>query len=77
MAELMILQSPGALLLSAAAVILCLIDKRTKASRGWLTLLSALLAVLGAGLDLLQGAPLREAAALVTVFLLLNLGVKE
>lgn len=77
MAELVILQCPGALLLCAAAVLLCLFDKKTKASRGWLTLLSAVLAVLAAGLTLLQGAPLREAAALLTVFLLLNLEVRE
>ena len=77
MAEFLILQSPAALLLCGAALFLCLFDKASRASRGWLSLLSGLLAVMAAGLDLLMGADLREAAALLTVFLLLNMGVKE
>ncbi len=77
MAELVILQTPAALLLCAAALFLCLFDRKKKASRGWLSLLSAVLALLAAGIDLLRGASLREAAALLTVFLLLNLGVRE
>lgn len=77
MAELVILQSPAALLLLAGALFLCLFEKANRAGRGWLSLLSALLAIVGVGLDLLSGASLREAAALLTVFLLLNMGVKE
>lgn len=77
MAELVILQSPAVLLLCGAALFLCLFDRAARPSRGWLTLLSGLLAMLAAGLDLLLGAALREAAALLTVFLLLNLGVRE
>lgn len=77
MAELVILQSPAVLLLCTAALFFCLFDKKTRASRGWLTLLSGLLAVLAAGLDLLQGASLRETAALLTVFLLLNWEVRK
>ena len=77
MAQLMILQSPAVLLLCGAALFLCLFDKASRASRGWLSLLSALLALLAAGIDLLAGADLREAAALLKVFLLLNMGVKE
>ena len=77
MAELVILRSPAVLLLCGAALFFCLFDKAARASRGWLTLLSGLLAMLAAGLDLLRGADLREAAALLTVFLLLNLGVRE
>ena len=77
MAELVILQSPAVLLLCGAALFFCLFDKAARASRGWLTLISGLLAMLAAGLDLLQGADLREAAALLTVFLLLNMGVRE
>ncbi len=77
MAELVILQTPAALLLCAAALFLCLFDRKKKASRGWLSLLSAVLALLAAGIDLLRGASLREAAALLTVFLLLNMGVRE
>ena len=77
MAQLVILQTPAVLLLGAGAVFFCLFDKASRASHGWLTLLSAVLAILAAGLDLLHGADLREAAALLTVFLLLNMGVKE
>ncbi len=75
MAEWLILETPAALLLCTAALLLCLFERRTRAGRGWLGLLSAALAILGVGLDLLVGASLREAAALLTVFLLLNLEV--
>ena len=77
MAELVILQSPAVLLLCGAALFFCLYDKAIRASRGWLTLLSGLLAMAAAGADLLLGADLREAAALLTVFLLLNMGVEK
>lgn len=77
MAELVILQCPAALLLLAGALFLCLFEKKYRAGRGFLSLLSALLAILGVGVGLLCGASLREAAALLTVFLLLNMGVRE
>ena len=77
MAEFVILQHPAALLLCGAALFLCLFDRLHRASRGWLSVLSAALAILGLGLDLLQGADLREAAAIAMVFLLLNMGVRE
>lgn len=77
MAEFVILQVPSALLLLAGAVFLCLFEKANRAGRGFLSLLSALLAIMGVTLDLLNGATLREAAALLTVFLLFNLEVKE
>ena len=77
MAELVILQTPAVLLLCGAALFLCLFDKLHRASRGWLSVRSAVLAILGLGLDLLQGADLREAAAIAMVFLLLNMGVRE
>lgn len=77
MAEFVILQNPAVLLLCGAALFLCLFDKVHSASRGWLSVLSAVLAILGLGLDLLRGADLREAAAIGMAFLLLNLGVRE
>ena len=77
MAEFVILRSPAVLLLCGLALFLCLFDRRHRASRGWLSVLSAVLAILGLGLDLLNGAELREAAAIATVFLLLNMGVRE
>ena len=73
MAEFMILKTPAALLLCGAALFLCLFDRARHASRGWFSVLSAALALLGVGVDLLHGADLREAAALLTVFLLLHL----
>ena len=77
MAEFVILQTPAALLLCGAALFLCLFDRARHASRGWVTLLSTALALLAVGLDLLNGADLREAAAILMVFLLLNLEVRE
>ena len=41
MEEFVILQSPAALLLCGAALFLCLFDRLHRASRGWLTVLSA------------------------------------
>lgn len=77
MAEWVILQVPAALLLGAAALFLCLFEKNTRAGRGWLSILSAALALASVGGDMLFGASLREAAALLTVFLLLNMEVRE
>ena len=77
MEEWMILQTPTALLFCVAALLCCLLEKLRRFGRGWLSILSAVLALLAVGLDLLAGAGLREAAALLTVFLLLNMGVRE
>lgn len=77
MAEFVILQNPAVLLLCGAALFLCLFDKLHRASRGWLSMLSAALCLTAVGLDLLHGADLREAAAIGMVFLLLNMGVRE
>ena len=77
MEEWMILQTPVALLLCAGALFVCIFEKVSRTGRGRLSILSAVLALLGVGLDLLAGAGLREAAALLTVFLLLNMGVRE
>ena len=77
MAEFLILQSPANLLLFGAALFFCLFDRAKHATRGWFSLISAFLAVLAAGMDLQNGASLREAAALLTVFLLLTMEVEE
>ena len=77
MAEFVILRSPAVLVLCGLALFFCLFDRLHRASRGWLSVLSAGLAILGLGLDLLQGADLREAAAIGMAFLLLNMGVRE
>jgi hypothetical protein len=77
MAEWIILQTPAALLLCAGALFFCLFEKIRRSGHGWLSILSAVLALLAVGLDLLAGAELREAAAILTAFLLLNMGVRE
>ncbi|MBR5110083.1 MAG: hypothetical protein IK099_07795 [Clostridia bacterium] len=77
MAEGLILQVPAALVCYGLALFFNLFDRRFRASRGVMTYLSALLAVAGTAVALLRGVSLREAAALLLIFLLLNLGVKE
>ena len=72
MESFVILQVPAALILCGAALFLCLFDRARRASRGWVTLLAAALALVGIGLDLLNGADLREGAFLLMGFLLLN-----
>ena len=76
MSEITLLQVPAALLLCGVALFLCLFDRARQASRGWITLLAAALALGGVGLDLLYGADLREGAFLLMGFLLLNWEVR-
>lgn len=77
MGESVIFSLPLALVLYGAALFLCLFDRSYRATRGSFTLLSAALAILATAYSLLMGAALWEAAAALTVFLLLNMGVKE
>ena len=77
MAEGLIFQVPAALVCYGLALFCNLFDRRFRASRGVLTYLSAVLAIAGTAAALLRGVSMREAAALLLVFLLLNLGVKE
>ena len=77
MAEGLILQVPTALVCYGLALFCNLFDRKYHASKGILTYLSAMLAVIGTAIALLRGVSLREAAALLLIFLLLNLGVKE
>ncbi len=73
----LILQIPAALVCYGLALFCNLFDRKYRASRGVMTYLSAVLAIIGTAVALLRGVSLREAAALLLVFLLLNLGVKE
>ena len=73
----MIFEIPAALVCYGAALFLCLFDRFYRATRGVFTLLSAAAAVAGTAVLLLHGGSLREAAAVLMVFLLLNMGVKE
>lgn len=77
MAEGLILQIPSALVCYGLALFCNRFDRRYRASGGILTYLSAVLAIAGTAIALLRGVSLREAAALLLIFLLLNLGVEE
>lgn len=77
MEESVILQLPAALLLYGAAIFLRLFDRAYRDTRGGFTLLSALLAAGTTAYVLLMGASLGEACAVLGLFLLLNLGVRE
>ena len=68
---------PLALILYGAALLFCLFERFYRASKGALFLLSDALAIGATGYSLLMGASLWECATALTVFLLLNMGVKE
>lgn len=75
--ESVILESPLALFLYGAALFLNLFDRHDHDSRGWLTIVSAFLAVGATAYALVIGATLGECATVLLVFLLLNMGVDE
>ncbi len=74
MAEWVVMTLPSAWIGYGAALFLCLFDRFYRATRGWFTVLSAVVALCTTGWLLLNGASLWEGAALLTVFLLLNMG---
>ena len=76
MAEWVIFQTPAALLLLGAALLLGLVERFTKKTKGILSYVSAALALLAAGVLLLFGGSLWESAALLLPFVLLYLEVK-
>ena len=73
MADSVILQLPLAVLLYGAALFLCLFERKTRATRGVFFLLSAAVALAASGYALFSGAGLWETAAVLLVFLLLDL----
>ncbi len=77
MQEWVILRHPGLLLLYGAALLLCLMEKKRRATKGVFFYLSAALAIAATAFLFLNGASLWEAAAWLTVFLLLMMEVKE
>ena len=77
MSKWVLFQTPPALLLYGLSALLCLLDRRRAGSKGVFTLLSAFLSVAATAILLLCGASLRESAALLIVFLLLNLEVNR
>lgn len=66
-----ILTSPVLLLLFGTA--LCLFDKHRKATRGWFSVLSAILAVGTSAYALILGAGTGEVLTVLLLFLCLNL----
>lgn len=77
MEDAVILTLPLALIAYGAALFFCLFERFYRASGGKLFLLSDALAIGATGYSLLMGASLWECAAVLTGFLLLNVGVKE
>ncbi len=75
--ESVILSSPMTLFLYGAALFLNLFDRHYRASKGWMTVVSAFAAVGATAYALLLGADLRECTTVLLVFLLLNMGVRE
>ena len=77
MQDWLILSHPGLLLLYGLGLGACVLDRRWKVSRGWLTWLAGAAVITSAALLILFGASLWEAAACLLAFLLLIMGVKE
>ncbi len=76
MGESVIFSLPLALVLYGAALFFCLFDRVYRATKGVFTLISAAIAILATAYCILMGAALWDAAAVLIVFLLLNMGVK-
>ena len=75
--ESVILSSPLALFFYGIALFLNLFDRHYKMTMGVLTLVSCALCVGATVYAIVIGASLWECAAVLLVFLLLNMGVKE
>lgn len=74
--ESMILSSPLTLFLYGIALALNLFDRKFRTTKGILTLISCVVAILTTGHALTIGAGLWECATVLLVFLLLNMEVK-
>lgn len=77
MEEWMIFQQPGLLCLYGAALFLCLFEKKNRATKGLFHYFSAALALCGTAFSFLNGASPEECGTILTVFLLLNMEVKQ
>ena len=73
----MMLELPGVLLLYGLGLALSLMERAWKATKGLFTYLSAAAVIIATALLILNGGSLWEAAAWLTVFLLIQMGVKE
>lgn len=74
MEEWVILDQPERLLVYIIGLLLCLFEKKYRATKGALYWFSAVLVIGGTGYGLLCGASLRECAAVLIAFLLLIMG---
>ena len=77
MQTFVMLEQPGLLLLYGLGLLCGVMDRKQRASGGWLTWIGAAAAVAAAALLVLYGAGLWEAAAWLMGFLLTVMGVKE
>jgi len=77
MEEWVVLSLPGTLCLYGLALFFCLFEKKYRATKGFFSYLSAALAICGTACCLLGGADLRQCAAILMVFLLLNMEVRK
>lgn len=75
--ESVILQQPLALTLYGAALFFRIFDMVYKATKGRMTLISTALCIGTTAYALIMGASLWEAATVLLVFLLLNMGLRE
>lgn len=75
--ESVILSSPLALFFYGIALFLNLYDRHYRMTRGVLTIVSCAVCVGATGYAILIGASLWECAAVLLIFLLLNMGVRE
>ena len=73
MGESIILNTPLLWILFGLSLVFCLFDKKTRASKGALTALSAFLAVVSCAVAFLLGAGMGEVITVLLVFLLLGL----
>lgn len=74
--DCVIFASPTALLLYGAALLLCLYDRFHPGQVRWMNPLSTAVCICASSYGLLLGATLREIAAILMIFLLLNMGVR-
>ena len=74
MVESAILNHPVLLLLFGAAVGMCFFDRITRSTRGWFSILSAVLGVCAAAYALILGAGAGEVLTALLLLLCLNLG---
>ena len=77
MGEAVILNLPTALVLYGVALFFFLFERFYKATKGAFTVISAVFVIWGTAYSLLMGAGLWDCAAMLLVFLLLNMNVRE